>query len=174
MTEAPETGGGPGRGTPEIRPARAADAAEIAAFWNPMIRDTAVTFSTEERTAERIAADIAARGPLFLVAEAAGRVTGFATAFQFRGGPGYRHTMEHTIILAPGSHGRGTGRALMTALEAAAREAGVHSLIAGVSAENAAGLAFHAACGFSEAARLPEVGHKFGRWMDLVLMQKML
>ncbi|MWD27012.1 GNAT family N-acetyltransferase [Aquicoccus sp. SCR17] len=157
-----------------IRPAAPADATPIAAFWNPMIRDSAVTFSTEERTPERIAEDIAARGPLFLVAEDGGRVLGFATCFQFRGGPGYRHTMEHTIILAPESWGRGAGRALMEGLAQAAREAGAHSLIAAISAENAPALAFHAALGFAQAGRLPEAGRKFGRWMDLVLMQKML
>ena len=62
----------------------------------------------------------------------------------------------------------------MAALEDHAKAAGVHSLWAGVSAENSAGIAFHRSVGFAEVARLPEVGHKFGRWMDLVLMQKIL
>lgn len=157
-----------------IRPARAEDAAQIVAFWNPLIRDTAVTFSNAERTADTVAADIVARGPAFQVAEHTGDIVGFATYFPFRGGPGYARTKEHTIILAPAARGMGAGRALMDALCAQAKAEGVHSMFAGVSAENPDGVAFHAALGFAEVARLPQVGRKFDRWMDLVLMQKFL
>jgi phosphinothricin acetyltransferase len=160
-----------------LRPAAAGDAATVAAIWNPVIRDTAATFTTQEKTVERLTADFAARtaeGKLFLLAEEAGEVLGFATYFQFRNGPGYARTMEHSIILSPAARGRGVGRALMCGLEDHARAGGVHSLWAGVSAENPAGVAFHRAIGFAEIARLPEVGYKFGRWMDLVLMQKIL
>ena len=160
-----------------IRDANAADAAGIAAVWNPVIRDTPFTFNAVEKSAEDVAAMIAARqgeGHPFLVAEAGGRLLGFASYAQFRGGVGYARTMEHTVILAPEAWGQGTGRALMAALERHARAAGVHSLIGGVSAENPAGRAFHARIGFAEVAVLPQVGHKFGRYMDLVLMQKIL
>lgn len=160
-----------------IRPARATDAAAIAAVWNPFIRDTAVTFNPVEKSADDIAAmirDRQAAGHGVLVADLQGHVAGFASYAQFRGGAGYARTMEHTILLSPAAQGSGLGRALMTALEDHARAAGIHSLIAGVSAENPAGRAFHAAIGYTEIATLPQVGHKFGRWMDLVLMQKIL
>lgn len=160
-----------------LRPAAAHDAPAVAAIWNPVIRDTAATFTTQEKTAEGLAADFGARvaeGKLFLLAEEAGEVLGFATYSQFRNGPGYARTMEHSVILSPVARGRGVGRTLMGALEDHARAGGVHSLWAGVRAENAAGVAFHRAIGFAEVARLPEVGHKFGRWMDLLLMQKIL
>ena len=160
-----------------LRRAEARDAVAVAAIWNPVIRDTAATFTTQEKTAEGLAADFATRaaeGKLFLVAEEAGEILGFATYFQFRNGPGYARTMEHSIILSPAARGRGLGRALMAGIEDHARAAGVHSLWAGVSAENPAGVAFHLSVGFAEVARLPEVGFKFGRWMDLVLMQKIL
>ena len=109
-----------------------------------MIRDTTVTFSSEEKTAESLTEMIASRraaGHEFLVAEEGGQVLGLATYAQFRGGNGYRHSIEHTIILAPAAQGRGLGRALMSALEAHARAAGCHVLVAGVSGENTAGLA---------------------------------
>ncbi|SMX49474.1 GNAT family N-acetyltransferase [Maliponia aquimaris] len=157
-----------------VRPAEPRDAARICAIWNAVIETTAVTFTTELKTEAGITADIVARGAAFLVAETGGAVIGFATCFPFRSGPGYRHTLEHTIQLAPDARGKGAGRALMAALEQVARERGAHSLWAAVSGENPGGRAFHARLGYVEVARLPEVGHKFGRWMDLVLMQKFL
>lgn len=161
-----------------LRDAGPGDGAAIAAFWNPMITGSAVTFNPDAKSPAEIEAMAASRqaaGHAFLLAvDAGGTVLGFATYAQFRGGAGYGRTMEHTIILTPAAQGRGVGRALMAAIEVHARAAGVHSLIAGVSAENPAGRAFHAAVGFAEIAVLPQVGHKFGRWMDLILMQKIL
>lgn len=160
-----------------VRPATAADAAAICAFWNPQIRETAVTFSPEERSPDTLGRLIETRqaeGRAFFVAEEQTEILGFATYFQFRGGPGYGRTMEHTVILSPAAWGRGAGRALMAAVEDHARDRGIHSMIAGVSSENPAGIAFHARLGYAEIARLPEVGWKFGRWMDLVVMQKLL
>ena len=157
-----------------IRRAEAGDVSAILDIWNPLIRDTSVTFTTLEKTAQGLADDIAARGDAFLVAEAAGQILGFATYGAFRSGPGYAHTAEHSVILAGDARGQGVGRALMARLEDHARTQGIHVLIAGVSGENEAAIAFHRAIGFTEAARLPEVGRKFGRWMELVLLHKRL
>lgn len=156
-----------------IRPGIAADAPAIAAFWNPLIRDTVVTFSPLERSEAEIVQMMVTR-EAFLVATDGGAVLGFATYAQFRAGPGYAFAQEHTIILSPAAWGRGTGRALMAALEDAARAKGHHALIGGVSGSNPAGVAFHAALGYAEVGRLPQVGWKFGQWHDLVLMQKLL
>lgn len=82
--------------------------------------------------------------------------------------------MEHSIHLEPLARGQGLGRALMQAIETHALARGTHSMIAGVSGENATGIAFHAALGYRTVATLPESGFKFGRWLDLVLMQKFL
>jgi phosphinothricin acetyltransferase len=155
-----------------IRPARRDDAGGIAAIWNHVIRDTTQTFTTAEKDPEALAVQIIDQ-PCF-VAEAAGVVVGFVIYGQFRSGPGYAHTVEHSIHVAQGARGAGLGRALMAAAENHARAAAIHSIIAGVAGENAGGAAFHAALGYREIARLPEVGWKFGRWHDLVLMQKML
>ena len=160
-----------------IRAAGAWDAPEIAGIWNPVIRDTAITFNAVEKTGDelvRFILDRADAGHATFVAEEDGRVTGFATYGQFRGGVGYSRSMEHTVMLAEGARGRGLGRALMAAVEDHARAQGAHSMIAGVSGENEAGIAFHAALGYAEVARVPEVGWKLERWLDLVLMQKML
>ena len=160
-----------------IRAACAAEAPAIAEIWNRSIAETATTFTTALKTVDGLAQDILLReaeGKAFLVAEAEGRIVGFATYFQFRGGPGYAHTAEHSLMLDDLARGTGGGRALMAALEEHAREAGMHSLIAGVSGENPGGVAFHKAIGFRQIAVLPEVGYKFGRWMDLVVLQKIL
>lgn len=157
-----------------LRPARATDAAAICAIANPIIRDTLITFTTAEKTPEGVAEEIAARLPGYLVGEIGGRVLGFASYGPFRGGPGYAHSKEHTILLAPEARGQGLGRALMARLEAVAADNGVHVLVGGVSAANPRGIGFHAALGFVEVGRMPEVGFKAGQWLDLVLMQKIL
>ena len=160
-----------------IRPAGAADAAAIAAIWNHYIRHTLATFNAAEKTDDEVAAVIGARtasGHCFLVAMDGEECLGFATYGQFRNGVGYARTMEHTILLAPAATGRGVGRALMQAVEVHARDAGAHSIFAGVSGGNPEGRAFHLRLGYREVCVLPEVGFKFGRYFDLHLMQKHL
>jgi len=160
-----------------IRAATLADVPAILAFWNPLIEDTTITFSPMRHSPESLFALISERqasGRAFFVAEAAREVLGFASYDQFRKGQGYARTMEHTIILAPEARGRGVGRGLMVALEDHARQAGAHLMIGGISAENAPALAFHAALGYGEAGRVVQAGYKFDRYIDLVLMQKLL
>lgn len=160
-----------------IRPATQADAAAILSIWNWVIRDTTITFNPVEKTLDEVQAflaDKAAQGYGVFVADLGAGVQGYASYGQFRAGNGYAHTLEHSIALLPASHGRGLGRGLMTAIEDHARARGGHSLFAGVSGENPHGRAFHAALGYREVAVLPQVGFKFGRWLDLVLMQKFL
>lgn len=159
-----------------IRPATPADAAALADLWNPWIRDTAITFNAQEKSPADIVqmiADRHAAGHAFVLAEDGG-ILGFATYSQFRGGVGYATCMEHTVILSPLARGRGVGAALMRAIETHATAAGAHQMIAGVSGENAEGRAFHARIGYAEIAIVPQAGFKFGRFMDLVLMQKIL
>ncbi|MCV2866484.1 GNAT family N-acetyltransferase [Albidovulum sediminicola] len=160
-----------------IRPAGPEDHSAILGLWNSFIRDTTVTFTSEEKTEAGLAALIDERraaGREFLVAEAGGTFAGFATYAQFRGGNGYAHAMEHSIMLSPAVRGQGFGRQLMAAVEDHARAGGAHTLFAGVSGENPEGQAFHARLGFRTVARIPEVGRKFDRWLDLVLMMKLL
>ncbi|CAD0183644.1 N-acyltransferase YncA [Ruegeria sp. THAF57] len=157
-----------------IRKAKVTDADAVAKITNQIIRDTLVTFTIAERDVGSIASDIQARGPAFLVAELDGQVVGFATYGPFRSGPGYAQCREHSVQLAPKSRGHGTGRALMAALEAAARDEGVHVLVAGISSANPAAISFHAAIGFEKVGCMPEVGSKWGKRLDLVLMQKIL
>ncbi|MGJ8603848.1 MAG: GNAT family N-acetyltransferase [Marivita sp.] len=157
-----------------LRQACAADAEPLGGIMNEVIDHTTITFTTERKTVDGVRTDIMSRGPAFQVVEIQGVAAGYASYAPFRSGPGYARTMEHSIALAASARGSGVGRALMHALESEARKAGVHALWAGVSGENPAGRSFHAALGFVEIATLPEVGFKFDRWIDLVLMQKKL
>ena len=153
-----------------IRPATAADAPALAALWNPWIRDTAITFTSTLKTPDDLTQMIATRPAFFTTDDLAG----FASYGQFRGGDGYATCMEHTVILAPGARGAGLGRALMSAVHDHARSHGAHQMIAGISGENPAAIRFHSALGYVETARIRDAGFKFGRFMDLVLMQKFL
>ncbi len=157
-----------------IRAATPEDAAAICDISNPLIRDTLITFTTVLRREEDTRAAIRASDGAFLVAEEAGRVIGFASFAPFRAGPGYAQTKENSIQLAPSARGRGTGRALMAALEQVAKDQGIHILVAGISSANPGAVAFHRRLGFAEVGRMPEVGRKADQWLDLVLMQKRL
>ena len=161
----------------KILPASVDDADAIVAIWNPVIRDTTVTFNSVEKSPTDVAAmikDRRAAGHAFLVARQGDDLLGFATYGQFRNGTGYAHTVEHTVILAGHAKSQGVGRALMAALEAHAHTNDIHSMVASVAAENDAAIAFHKALGFTQVAYIPEAGRKFGRWLDVVFLQKIL
>lgn len=160
-----------------IRPATPADAAAILTIWNALIRDTDITFNPVEKTEAEIAALIAERignGHGFFVAEHQGRIVGYATYGQFRGGMGYVRSMEHSIHLAAEGQGMGLGRALMQRMEDHARSQGAHVMVGCITGTNSGSVTFHEKLGYQVVGRMPEQGWKFGRYHDLVLMQKLL
>ncbi len=160
-----------------IRAATTADAPALCTLWNPIIRDTVITFNPVEKTAGDIATMITDRqqaGWAFLVAEDAGQITGFATYGQFRNGLGYARSMEHSINLSPMARGQGTGRALLASLEDHARGQGYHVMVAAITGSNEGSIRFHANLGYVHVGTLPQVGWKFGQFHDLYLMQKIL
>ncbi len=106
-----------------------------------------------------------------------GQVVGFASYAGFRDSlkwPGYALTVEHTIHVREDRWGSGVGHALMEELLARARAAGKHVVVGALDGANDASLRFHERLGFVEVARMPEVGRKFERWLDLVLVQRIL
>ena len=109
-----------------------------------------------------------------LVAEDEGGVVGLAAFGWFRDvgkRPGYRFTVENTNHVGEDRWGSGVGRALMGALIEEARRSGKHTMVAAIDGENDASIRFHERLGFVAVARMPGVGAKFGRWLDLVLLQ---
>ncbi len=157
-----------------IRVAERNDLAAITEIYNEILshstaiyRDTPTT--VEERTgwweSQR------EKGYPVLVAAADTEVLGFASFSDFRPWPGYRFTVEGTIHLCPEARRRGIGSLLLTELISHAKRLGKHMLIAGADSENLASLRFLAKMGFEQTAHLREVGYKFGRYLDLVLLQ---
>ncbi|WP_300032131.1 GNAT family N-acetyltransferase [uncultured Roseobacter sp.] len=157
-----------------IRAARPEDAEDIARLWNTMIRDTLSTFTTVQKTTADIKELIADRPDAFLVAESGGAFAGFITFGPFRAGPGYAATAEHTVLVTPEAAGSGAAAGLLHVAEKAAAAQGVHVMVAGISGTNRRAIAFHRRQGYTELGRMPQVGRKSERWLDLVLMQKIL
>jgi phosphinothricin acetyltransferase len=163
-----------------LRDATKADLPAITAIHNSTIDDTTTTWSDEPETLEHRAtwfADRMAAGDPVLVAEDDGEVVGFTGWAWFRGEgkwPGYRHTRELSIHIREDHRGDGIGRFLIDALVTRAAAEGIHVLVAGVDSGNEGSIRFHRRMGFVEVARMAEVGRKFDRWLDLVLLQRIL
>lgn len=154
-----------------IRTACTRDATDIAALQNHAIQHTTHTFTTTPKSAGDIT--IAMESQPFLVA-ANPAFQGFATLFPFRAGTGYARVREHSVYVAQTAQGKGIGAALMQALETRARSDGISQLLGAISGENIAAIAFHKRLGFTQTGQMPGIGHKFGREIDLVVMQKRL
>lgn len=98
----------------------------------------------------------------------------FGTYGNFRAGAAYRSSVEHSIHVHKDFQAKGIGKKLMLCLMEHAKKAGCHAMIAGIDSENKRSLQFHAKMGFQEKGRFPEIAFKFGKWLDLVLMQRLL
>jgi L-amino acid N-acyltransferase YncA len=156
-----------------IRDAVNDDIAAIVEIYNEVVAHTMAVWSDTLVTTEDRHAWLAerhARGFPVLVVEQDGRVVGFASFGDFRPWPGYRHTVELSIYVAAECRGRGIGRQLLVELVVRARQLGKRTMIAGIEASNVASLALHERLGFRCGGRLPGVGEKFDRSLDLVLL----
>jgi len=109
-----------------------------------------------------------------LIASEGDQVLGFGSYGDFRMFDGYRHTVEHSVYVRGDRRRSGLGAALLRALADHARARRMHAMIGGIEASNHASLALHTTLGFREVARMPQVGCKFGRWLDLVFVQLLL
>lgn len=160
-----------------IRDATLADLPAILEITNEaVLNTTAIWYDTPFTLDARTQwwRDRTAQNYPVLVAEAAGTVIGFGTYAQFRPHEGYKRSVEHSLYITPPAQRQGAGAALLAALLAHAQAAGMHAMIGGIDATNEPSLALHRRLGFEETGRLPQVGRKFGRWLDLVFMQKIV
>ncbi|WP_228000944.1 GNAT family N-acetyltransferase [Nocardia australiensis] len=163
------------RTTAIIRDAHEGDLPAILDIHNANIADSTSIWDDEQvELADRqtwFRTRIAAGFPV-LVADVGGTVAGYASYGQWRPKVGYRYSVENSVYVAEGHHRRGLATALLTELVTRAREAGtVHAMIAAIESSNAASIALHERHGFATVGEMPEVGYKFGHWLDLTLMQ---
>ena len=161
-----------------IRPATAEDAEALAAIYGHHVRHGFGTFETVPPDAawmDARRADVQGYGLPYLVAEIEGRVMGYAYAGPFRPRPGYRFTVEDSVYVAPDAIGMGVGRAVLAAVIAACEAYGVRQIVAVIGdSQNAASIGLHTALGFTHQGVGQSLGHKHGRWVDIVWMQKSL
>ena len=160
-----------------IRDATPADAAAILPIYNHAALETTAIWNEGASDLAGRQAWMAARrdaGFPVIVAEVEGAVAGFGSYGPFRAFDGYRLTVEHSVYVDPARHRLGIGRLLLEALIARARAAGLHAMIGGIESGNAASINLHQSLGFRDVGRLPQVGAKFGRWLDLSFLQLIL
>ena len=164
--------------TLSIRPATNADIPAITRIYADAVEHGTASFELEppsETEMARRIAELLDNDYPYLAAEAKGELAGYAYAGPYRARPAYRWTVENSVYVAPHSHRRGIGRALLKALIEAAEISGFRQMIAVIGdSEQTASIALHAAAGFYVVGTLPHVGFKFGRWLDTVLMQRPL
>ncbi len=153
------------------------DLPQILAIYNEVIRNSTAVYSEVEFTTARGGAWFDAKaehGFPFIVARDANDIVGFGTFGEFRPWPCYRHSVEHSLHVRADCRGRGIGRALLVELIARAAAMHKHVMVAGVDADNAASIRMHERLGFERVGHLREVGFKFGRWLDLVFLERTL
>ncbi|CUH65442.1 N-acyltransferase YncA [Thalassovita autumnalis] len=157
-----------------IRTATAADAQGLAEIYNHAVENTVAILNETLVDAGNRAAWVAQRqgdGFPVLVAEEDGRVIGYASYGPWRPFHGFRETVEHSVYVRDGQRGKGLGRQLMQALIDQAKSDGLHMMVAAVTAGNDASIRLHEALGFEVTARMPQVGQKFGDWLELIFLQ---
>lgn len=160
-----------------VRPASESDAAAIAAIYNPYVTDTIITFEEEPVSAQEMASRLSKlneAGLPWIVAEAAGRIVGYAYAGPWRPRAAYRHSVETTVYVDKDLGHRGIGARLYDSLLSALRARGVHAALGGIALPNAPSVALHERFGFVKVGHLREVGFKLGQWVDVGYWQILL
>ena len=159
-----------------IRPSRDEDLDAITRIYAHHVLRGTGTFETSPPTQDEMAgrrADVLGKGLPWLVIEVDGQVMGYAYGNWFKPRPAYRYSVEDSIYMAPESAGKGLGKLLLTELLAQCERAGVRKVMAVIGdSANAGSIGVHKALGFEQVGVVQSCGWKFGRWLDIVLMQK--
>ena len=160
-----------------VKQATAVDAEGILEIYNQAVVTTTDTFDLVPRTLEQQIAwleDHAGAHPAVVAVEADGTVLGFGSLSPYRPRPAYATTVEDSVYVAEVARGRGIGKGLLAELVRLGREHGFHSVIGRIVGHNEVSIGLHRACGFTEVGTEREVGRKFNRWLDVVVMQLLL
>lgn len=161
-----------------IRPSRPEDLAAITAIYSHAVRTGTGSFEVDPPEPAEMARrrdDVLAKGLPYLVAETAAGVMGYAYASPFRPRPAYRFSVENSVYVHADAQGQGLGSLLLVDLIARCTDWGARQMLAVIGdSANTSSVALHRRAGFQPAGRFDNVGHKFGRWLDVVLMQRPL
>src|SRR5256712_1736754 len=165
-----------GETTVTIRDAAPADAEVICRIYNQGIEDRVATLETEPRTPAERREWLAARGPRHpvLVGEIEGAIGAWGSLNRFNPRPVYDHVADLSVYVERAWRGRGVGRVVLTALVERARTLGYHKLVLAAFPDNAAGMALYARLGFTRVGVYREQGRLDGRWVDVVVMERLL
>jgi phosphinothricin acetyltransferase len=153
------------------------DSEAIRAIYNREVVGSTVTFDLVPRSPEDQLAwmdEHSGAHPAVVAVDEHGRVCGFGSLSPYRPRPAYRTTVEDSVYVDPDFQGRGVGRGLLDELVRLAESHGFHAVIGRIVGGHEASIALHRACGFDIVGVEKEVGRKFGRWLDVVLMQRLL
>ena len=153
------------------------DAEATRAIYNVEVLESTVTFDITPRTLAQQQLWIAEHSgghPAIVAVDDDGEVGGFASLSPYRPRPAYATTVEDSVYVRRDLRGRGVGRLLLGDLVELARDHGFHSVIGRIVGGHEASIALHTSCGFDRVGTEREVGRKFNRWLDVILMQKML
>ena len=159
-----------------IRPATLDDAEAIRAIYNIEVLNTTVTFDLVARSAVEQQEWMLTHAGVYpvIVAEDDGEVIGFASLSPYRPRPAYSTTAEDSIYVAATHRGAGIGKTLLGELVVLGEALGFHSIVARIVGDHSASIALHRSCGFELVGIEREVGRKFGKWLDVALMQRLL
>lgn len=157
-----------------IRPAAENDLPQILDIYNEAVADTTASYDYEPHTLamrKEWYDDKIKKGFPVFVAEQNNIILGYSNLSSFRDKEGYKYTAENSVYIKADSRGIGIGKLLLAPLISAAKDMGLHVIVAGIDADNTASIHLHRQFGFTEASHFKEVGYKFSRWLDLVFMQ---
>jgi L-amino acid N-acyltransferase YncA len=161
----------------QLRLAERRDADAIRSIYNPEVLESTVTFDLVPRSVEEQIAWLEEHSgghPAIVASDADGTVVGFGSLSPYRPRAAYSTTVEDSVYVRRDCRGSGIGFALLDELVRLGGAHGFHSVIARIVGHHEASIALHARCGFATIGTEREVGRKFGRWLDVVLMQRML
>ena len=160
-----------------VRVATEADAEAIRGIYNPEVLESTVTIDLVPRTLEEQVAWLERRTgahTVLVAVDPEGVVAGFGSLSAYKERAAYSTTVENSVYVARDRQGQGVGRLLLTELVATATAHGFHAVMARIVGGHDASIRLHAALGFEIVGTEREVGRKFGRWLDVVVMQRLL
>lgn len=160
-----------------VRQATIDDAEAIAGIYNPEVLESTVTFDLVARSVEEQRAWISDRSgahAALVAVDDAGRVVGFGALSPFRERPAYATTVEDSVYVHRDHQSRGVGRLLLGELVGLATAHGFHVVMARIVGDHEASIGLHRALGFEQVGHEREVGRKFGKWLDVVVMERLL